>query len=129
VSGLDLNTLILDGADAARAKALAKLDAQIALVDLFEARFKALAAKLADGSDEAVETAFRQAHLDVFGKGRGGDAVDGGGFAMSYDDWKTTPPADDGIACRKCKTHEAEPNSWLCKDCGEEEDHELQANQ
>jgi hypothetical protein len=68
VKALDLNTLVLDGAEAARAKALADLDKQIALVDLFDARFKALAAQLPDGSDESVEQAFRAAHLEVFGR-------------------------------------------------------------
>lgn len=68
MSALDLNTLVLDGAGAARAKALVDLDQQIAKVELFDARFKELAAQLADGSDEAVEAAFKQASLDVFGK-------------------------------------------------------------
>lgn len=65
---LDLNTLVLDGSEAARAKARSELDKQMALVELFDARFRELAAKLADGSDDAVEAAFRQASLDVFGK-------------------------------------------------------------
>lgn len=68
MSALDLNTLVLDGADAARAKKLAELDQQIALVELLDARFKALAAQLADGSDESVENAFRAAHIEVFGR-------------------------------------------------------------
>lgn len=36
--------------------------------DLFDQRFKQLAAQFADGSDEAVEEAFRQASLEVFGR-------------------------------------------------------------
>lgn len=68
MNALDLNTLILDGSDAARAKALADLDKQMALVELFDQRFQQLAALNADGSDEAVEAAFKQASLDVFGK-------------------------------------------------------------
>lgn len=68
MSALDLNALVLDGADAARAKTLARLDAQIAAVELFDARFRELCAQQIDGSDESIEIAFRQAHLDVFGK-------------------------------------------------------------
>ncbi len=68
MNAIDLNTLILDGSEVARAKALADLDKQMALVELFDQRFKQLAALSADGSDEAVEAAFRQASLDVFGK-------------------------------------------------------------
>jgi hypothetical protein len=68
VIALDLNTLILDGGPVAVAKALSDLDKKIALVELFDARFKELATQLADGSDEAVEEAFKQASLEVFGK-------------------------------------------------------------
>lgn len=68
MSAVDLNTLILDGSDAARAKKLADLDKQIALVELFDARFRELCAAQIDGSDESIEVAFRQAHLDVFGR-------------------------------------------------------------
>lgn len=47
---------------------------------------------------------------------------------MTYDDWKTRVPADEGVACRKCRAEEAERGSWFCKDCAEEQEAEQELN-
>jgi hypothetical protein len=55
-------------ADDVRAYLSCRYSVRSARVELFDARFKTLAAQLADGSDESVEQAYRAAHIEVFGR-------------------------------------------------------------